>query len=253
MNFFNRKKLCLSSFFFILFCVKIVAQYGTPAVAGARGAAMGNTGVNSQDVWATMRNQAGLAQLESTSVGVQGETRFVAVGIQTVGLAAAVPTKSGTFGLALNYFGNATYNDQKVGISYARKLFAGVAIGAQFDYVGLRIAEYGSKSLFTFELGLQSDLPKGFRVAAHIFSPIRIAVTPNEYLPTTFTLGANYSPNKRVSVVLEVEKDIQHQANLKFGVEYFVVPMLALRVGATTFPFTNSLGILINYIITPTT
>ena len=38
-------------------------------------------------------------------------------------LALALPTNAGTFGLSYSYFGYSKYNESKIGLAYAKKLF----------------------------------------------------------------------------------------------------------------------------------
>jgi len=175
-----------------------------------------------------------------------GEQRFMVAEIGSYSAALAYPTNSGTFGLAINYFGYENYNEQKIGLAYARKpyarkLFEGVAIGAQVDYIGTRIPEYGSAGKVTFELGVQANLLEHFVIGAHIFSPIRTQLTDNEIdvIPTQLNVGIAYLPTEKVTIALELEKDFDYTASFKGGVEYQLVDELSLRVGVGTGVGTN--------------
>ena len=45
--------------------------------------------------------------------------------------------------MSLNYFGSGNYNEQKIGLAYAKKLAKRLALGAQVDYLRTSIAGYG--------------------------------------------------------------------------------------------------------------
>jgi len=223
----------------------LFAQNGTPTVAGARGLAMGDASVMFRDINSAFSNQAGLAFLDDLSFTAFGEQRFLLAELGSYAAALSYPTNSGSFGLVINYFGYEKYNEQKIGLAYARKLSEGVAIGAQVDYLGTRIPEYGTASSFTFELGVQADLLEDFVVGAHIFSPVRIQLTDDEadVIPAQLNVGVAYTPSEKVMLTAEVEKDFDYTASFKGGVEYRLVDALSLRVGIGTEPIQNAFGI----------
>ncbi len=233
------------AFLFICLNYVVLAQNGTPQRAGARGSGMGDASVTFQDINSAFSNQAGLAFIDGLSFTVFGERRFLLAEINSFSAAAAMPTNSGTFGLAVNYFGYTNYNEQKIGLSYARRLFEHVGIGAQIDYIGTRIPEYGTASSITFELGTQAQILEKVIVGAHIFSPIRVKLTEDDrdIIPAQLKAGFSYLPSDKVTLAFEVEKDIDYKASFKSGVEYRVVEQLSLRAGLGTEPVQNSFGI----------
>ncbi len=231
----------------LFFSTPFFAQNGLPATSGARGLGMGNVGTTFQDIYSAFGNQAGLAHLKEASFAIHAERRFLVEGINSVSAAFAYPTNSGTFGLSINYFGYGEYNEQKIGLNYARKLFDKVSIGAQFDYLGTNFNDpiYGNRASFTFELGVQAKLMKEFLVGAHIFSPVRIQLTDDsrDNIPTQFKVGLTYLPSDKLSVTAEVEKDIDFPVSVGVGMEYFLIDKLAVRAGIGTEPTQTSFGL----------
>lgn len=239
-----------TKYIFTLLCASmsmlpLFAQNGTPAKAGARGLAMGDASVTFRDINSAFSNQAGLAFLDDLSFTAFGEQRFLLAELGSYAAALSYPTSSGTFGLTINYFGYENYNEQKIGLAYARKLFEGVALGAQVDYLGTRIPEYGTASNFTFEVGVQADLLEDFVVGAHIFSPVRMKLTDDDadIIPAQLNVGVAYNPSEKVTIAVEVEKDFDYTAAFKGGVEYHLLDALSLRVGVGTQPIQNSFGL----------
>ncbi len=228
---------------FLMVSSSIFGQNGTPSSVGARGLAMGDASVTFKDINSGFSNQAGLAWLDGLGIGLFGEARFLVPGLNSFGAVVAYPTKSGTFGINMNYFGYEQYNEQKIGIAYARKLFDKVSIGAQFDYLATRLAEYGSASSFTFELGVQAVLLKSFRIGAHIFSPARIKIGEEDLIPTVLNVGGAWDVSDKFLIALQVEKDLDYPASFKGGLEYKVVEILSLRAGVSTQPIQSSFGI----------
>ncbi|WBM73695.1 hypothetical protein [Saprospira grandis] len=222
--------LLLASMAFGLF-----AQQGQPQSAAARGAALGNASVAFTDINAAYSNQAGLAFLEELSFSAYGERRFLAEGLNSFLFAAAYPLENnqGTFGLTLNYFGFSAYNEQKIGLAYARKLSERFALGVQLDYLGIRIPTYGSANSFTFELGLTAKISEELTLAAHVYNPVHAKLGQlDERLPALFNLGLAYHPSEKVGIYAALEKDIYNQPfGAKAGIEYQAHKIFKLRAG----------------------
>lgn len=223
--------------------LSICAQNGAPPAAGARGAAMGNASVTFNDIHSAFSNQAGLANLQTFSFTTVAEQRFFTNELQTVSAAAALPTTSGTFGLTVNHFGFEGFNQQRIGLAYARKLTEGLSIGAQVMMLNTSIPEYGSKANVSFELGFMSQLLPELHLGAHVYSPAQIELVEGENLPTILKLGLAYLPSKNVTCTAEIEKDIDFPARVKFGVEYQLVEQLQLRTGVATNPTNLAFGL----------
>lgn len=237
-----------SNLFLILFLALpflIAAQNGNSISSGAKGAAMANASVTFQDVFALTKNQAGIAFIDQASVGILGEQRFLNSDIRHIGLVAAMPSSLGAFGLLVQSFGFDTYNEQKIGLAYGRKLAENFAVGIQFDYLNTRIPEYGNQGILTFEGGIQAEVLENFWLGASIFNPIRTQEQDSIGVVNTtkFNFGCSYTFSKKILLAAEVEKDFQENAAVKVGLDYRIVEPISLRLGIGTAPTLNSFGI----------
>jgi hypothetical protein len=243
------RKLILSVIF-SFYCLITFAQNGVPQNAGARGAAMANASLTFTDINSIFANQAGLGYLENLSFTAYGERRFLAAdGLNSFLFGVAYPHKTiGTIGLSVNYFGYGQYNEQKIGLSYARKLFKRMSIGAQFNYIGTRFGDgyYGTANSFTFEVGILAKVTKHFHLAAHAYSPARIELPNGDVLPSVFKLGGAYMPSDKVRITAEIEKDLENPFNGRFGIEYHPISILYIRAGVATTPILASFGFGLN-------
>ena len=233
----------LSILVFLFGLQNLFAQNGTPPAAGARSVGMGYTGITYTDINSIFSNQAGLAHLETMAVTAYGEQRFLVSAIKAIGFGAALPTRSGTFGLSLHYFGFEQYNEQRIGLAYGRKLLEKLSIGAQLLMLNTRIPEYGNKAAFTFEVGAQAELLPQLHLGIHLFSPGRVKLAEENLMPTVLKLGLSYLPSNKLSLLAEVEKDIDYDARAKFGIEYQIIDPLFLRFGVATQPSQLSFGL----------
>ncbi len=159
------------------------------------------------------------------------------------------PTKTGVFGLGIYYSGTTLFSERKIGVAFAKSFGDRFSFGLQFDYLNVSISEYGNKNLFTFEAGLQYFLlAEKLVVGAHVNNPLRLTIDEetDEKLPTVMRFGLNYSPSKKVSVLAEIEKDLNYAPVYKAGVEYRIVEKFSLRGGFNANPFQGAFGIGLN-------
>ena len=233
------------SFLFLVIILSTCFATGENWAIGGRSAGMANASVTLNDLWAIHNNQAGLAEIKNISAGIYYENLY---GLNELGLKAGafvIPTKSGVFGLNLSYFGYSQYNENKVGLAYAKSFGNKFSVGIQLDYLSTHIAEnYGSTSAIAAEIGLQYSINKKINIGAHVYNPTKakIADYNNERVPTIFRLGLSYLISKKIIVAIETEKDIQYNAAFKAGVEYHAVKQFYFRAGISTNPVLNSFG-----------
>ena len=196
----------IAYFVFLLFCLPLKAQNGLPSSAGAKGVAMNDATITFQDIYGGLSNPAALSYLEQLNFALAGQQRFALANLNDLSLIAALPTNSGTFGLSINYFGFDAYNEQKIGLSYSRKLFKKIAIGVQFDYLNTQITDYGNKGIFTFAAGLQAQLSKSIRLGVAVYNPIEIEIVAGETLPTLLNIGLSYQPSSKIMLAAEEKR-----------------------------------------------
>ena len=213
---------------------------------GARATALGNNASNLTDVFSVHNNQAGIGFLKKFTFGVAAKNKFLIKELTVADAAGVFPTKTGVFGLGIHHSGTSLFSERKIGIAFAKSFADRFSFGLQFDYLGISISEYGSKNLFTFEVGLQYFImPEKLLIGAHVNNPLRINIEDetNEKLPTVMRFGLNYMPSKKVSLLAELEKDIDFDPVYKFGLEYLPVDKFALRAGFNANPFQASFGV----------
>ena len=234
-------KQIISILFFSFWACSLFAQLPV----GAKVLALGNTGTTQQDVNGLFYNQAGIAFANTIELSIATERRFSQEALSTYTAGAVIPTKSGSFGLTLNYFGFDLFNQQQVGIAYARKFAKNLSIGAQIDVHNYSIPQYGSRALVSFQAGVQYQLTSDFMVGAHIINPVRQEITELEPLPSQFKLGLAYTAAEKVDLYAELEQDLDHPLRFKSGIDYNIAKVLFIRLGIATNPtlFTFGLGI----------
>lgn len=240
------KNTYLTLFYFIFSILSVIGGNENYPV-GARYSAMGNCGVMTPSLWSTSHNQAGLAYIKASEIGLHYENKFLIPELGLSSLAFALPTKkTGTFGLNYNHFGYSKYNENKIGLSYARMFGGSFSAGVQIDYFQTHIdEEYGNKGVPVAEIGILSQPVKGLYIGVHAFniSKAKMDSYSNERIPTIFKLGLGYAFSEKALVCIETEKYIDQKAIFKGGIEYQLLVNLYLRTGIITNPVQNTFGI----------
>lgn len=214
--------------------------------SGARSLGLANANVTLHDIWSTNNNQAGLAYLKSFEVGFSYENRFGLSELSLKNLNAATPIKFGAIGLTVQQFGFTDYNENKFGLAYGLKISEKVSLGAQIDYLFVSISETqtSNKSGFTAEVGLLAKLTDKLTMGFHVFNLPNTSLSGDieQKIPMIFSAGLNYEFSKKVFAVVDIEKAIDLDPNVKIGIEYHPIEPLYFRGGINTFDFKFAFG-----------
>ena len=211
---------CLLYFIFILCPAIAFAQADVPA--GARAAALGNASVTLPDIWAVHNNVAGIANLQQPAIGLYVENRFGMREFTTVGLLAAYPTaKYGSYGVSFSRFGDELYSQQHIGLGVAHKL-GQFSLGARLDVWQITVEGYGSQKAAALSVGGQAEVIPDLYFGAYAYNlnQAKLAAFEDERLPTIMKAGLSYRPYRKMLIAAETEKNIDHDATFKAGLEY---------------------------------
>jgi hypothetical protein len=143
--------------------------------------------------------------------------------------------------LGVQHTGIEGYSEQRISISYARKILNKLNAGLQFDVNRNSASEYADLYTPAFSVSLHAPLMKELSMSAFVYNPLG-DVSALE-LSTTLRIGILYEPSDKVSVGLEAEKDWRHELRLKAGMHYKIHPRFSIRWGAGTEPTLFHAGI----------
>ena len=212
---------------------------------GARAIGVSNASITYQDNWAQLNNQAGLSSLEDITVSAGFANSYFIKELGTNTIALGLPTKSGVFGLNYTYFGYSKFNQNKVGLTFAKQLGKRISAGIQINYLYTHIeGEYGSNGAAYGEIGLLTEPIDDFFLAAHVSNFWRTKYTDytDIYIPMVFRIGAAYLLYDQALLSIEFEKDIERDLVFKSGLEYDVNKQFFFRFGIATSPMMYSFG-----------
>lgn len=185
------------------------------------------------DPFGFTNNQAALAQVKTTGIGVFGERRFMLSENSVYGLAAALPTGMGNFGIQLNYAGFKNFNENKIGVAYARKLGKLLDLGVQFNYYGYKIPQYGNASAVNFEIGAIMHFSDRLNGGIHAYNPVggQVGKSGDEKLASAYKLGLGYDASDNFYVSAEIIKEEDKPVNVTGGVQYQFLKQFFARAG----------------------
>lgn len=240
-----KKYSLLSCLLTIITATFVNAQPGLVNTAGARGVTSGFISSTLDDVSAVLGNQAGMTSLEKPGLVLMVENRFLLKDLSHINMGFVLPSKLGHWGISIEQFGLSKFSEQQIGLSYARKLSNKFSIGAQFDYLRLRIPDYGAAGFFNFEIGFILKIFPTLDLGGHLYNPLPTKLTDLDTRTGSFTMGLAYRPSDKTTIMAEIEKDISLPPNIKAGLEYQPVKALTIRAGYNTQPtqFTFGIGI----------
>ena len=217
-----------------------------PSNIGAAESSMGGIGVASTDIWSASNNQAGLGFNHNFGAGFYYENRFLTKELSLNALTLVIPTSKGSFGANISYFGFSQYNEKKIGLAYGMALSERFAVGVQLDYLSTFIGNnYGTKSAYTFEVGLMSKLTDEITLGVHVFNPIRAKINDynDERIPLMMKLGLQWKLSENFIAAAEVNSDIENELVFRGGLEYRIKKILYARIGLSNNPNIFSFGV----------
>ncbi len=188
------------------------------------------------DVFSGTSNTASLAQLKAGGFGVYGERRFLLEELNQYSAVVAVPTKGGTFVAQGDYFGFSDFNENQLGLGYARKITNGIDIGAKFNYHTVRIAGYGSASAINFDIGTIFHLTDKLNAGINVYNPLssKLGTEGSEKLASVYRVGLGYEVSDRVLVSAEIVKQEDMPVGVNAGLHYNVQENIFIRAGIST-------------------
>jgi hypothetical protein len=191
-------------------------------------------------------NPAGLLELENSfGIDLSVERRFNLSELSTYSAGGYYSLDKSVIGLSLVRFGYEDYTEQKINLTYARKLFDQFSFGANFTYIQYLLNEFGNKGLISFDIGIKSDVNKVLSIGAFVNNPASLKFDDNQDIPVRLAIGTNYHPSNKVEWMVELEKIIDNDLTIKTGIVYYPAQQISLRIGGDITR--NLVGIGIGY------
>ena len=189
--------------------------------------------VKQNDALSFSGNQSALAGVKNAGMGIYGERRFMLSETSVYTLAGSLPTRLGNFGLMINYAGFKNFNENKIGLAYARKLGKFLDVGVQFNYYSYRIPSYGNASTINFEIGAMMHVTDKLNAGIHVYNPVsgKLGKNSGEKLASAYKMGIGYDASDKFFISSEIIKEEDKPVNVIAGLQYRFAKQFFARAG----------------------
>jgi hypothetical protein len=214
----------------ILFSFKLNAQQNM----GGRIDAMAETGVVLSDTWSINANQAGMRAIVQPVLSVAYKRNVFSTQIVTQSATFQVPIKGYTLGLVASNYGFEAYKTQQIGIALAKSFGPTLSAAMRFNYHQLQIPAYGKSSAYTADAGFLYQFSKRIGIGAHVQNVSNSSFTNTANfspIPLLVDFGVSYKSTEQLLLVIALQQSLNHTPQPKLGIEYQLIPSLALRGG----------------------
>ncbi len=211
---------------------------------GARNTAMGNTSLTDSDIYSLFNNIGALSGINETTVAAGYQLRYGLLELGTVAFAVAHPLNFGTVGISFFRFGGDLMNQQKASVGFSNQ-FGLVSLGANLSWLQYNFQEVGSRSALVIEFGGTAKLTDQLRFGAYVFNinQSELDRISEIQIPLVMRAGISFLPSDELIINLETIKRLNHDAQLRAGLEYFIIKNISARTGIETNPIKASAGI----------
>jgi hypothetical protein len=214
----------------ILFSLKLNAQQNI----GARIGAMAESGVVLADAWSINANQAGMRSIIKPVLAVAYQRNVFSTQIATQSATFQLPVQAYTLGVVLSNYGFEAYKAQQFGIALAKSFGPTLSAAMRFNYHQIQIPAYGKASTYSADVGFLYQFSKRIGIGAHVqnVSNSSFANTAtNSPMPLLIDFGLSYKSTDQLLLVASLQQSLNHTPQPKLGIEYQLIPALALRGG----------------------
>lgn len=195
------------------------------------------------DQLALFGNVANLTKHDQLKFSVIFSRPFGLKELSHSGLALAIPSKYGSFGLAASRFGFSLYRESLLSFGYANNPYKKIYFGISLNVMEVRIKGYGVGRSISLNSGILAEVKDNIILGL----TVRNVNSPNisaddKSLPPSMRLGLLYLPANNIKVIAEYQKEENFGDILRVGTEIELYPSQFLRLGVSNNPSIISMG-----------
>lgn len=228
-----------------LFFLPLEAQ----ELPSARNNALSNSDISKTDnVFSLFINPAALCEIKSAQAGIYYSPAPFGLNELSVGyLGLTFPTSNFSCGIGIMDYGYSLYKENAVYLSVAQKYFNKTNFGISLVYNWFHIKNYGSKGTAALNMGIIIPLVDFIDFAISVENIKMSGINyKDSNLPLKIKSGLNLYIDE-FSLFFLIEKEMEYEPVFCFGLEYYPIDIVALRVGVGENPSRISAGIGIIY------
>ena len=204
---------------------------------GGRAAGLAYASSTLHDEWSLLNNVGGLSKVNQPSASFAYDLRTGLTGANRMAAVMTAPVKVGVAAFGLFRFGDDLYNEQVITLGYGNQ-FGMASLGLKVNYVQYRAEGFGTRHAVSLNFGGLAQLTPQITVGAYIvnLNQPKLSTLDKEQLPTKLVAGLAFQPNAKLSLLTEIEKDLEYDPTIKGGMEYAVNKKVNVRTGFNLHP-----------------
>ena len=220
----------------------------------ARATAMSNAVVALPgDVWSAYYNPAALSGVDILQIGASYQIPYNLSFFRNYFISGVLPTNYGTVAVTMQnfgvkYLGNDLSSEYTFGISHGfylmQDIHSTLAAGYNLKYYHWSLGEsvggldLGSGSTFGLDIGLQGSIYTRTNIGVYLLNinTPKIGALTKYDLPQRISAGIAYQPVTELKTAISFNKTSGFDIEVEGGFEYQIIPLLAIRFGASTNP-----------------
>lgn len=214
--------------------------------SGARSQSLGNSTGASVNFWNITNNPSAIAFLDETSIGLDVENSFMIKELSTATLAIMLPVNNyGNFSFYYQYFGYSTFNENKIALSYSKKLSSSTSASIQFSDNIQKINGEEMQSTeheIGFNIGLFTKLNDKINLASYYNYQKNITDIDIDNIQE-LSLALSWFPISDLNFLMEISKRTNADISLRGGIEYKIAKRISARVGISSVPLNIAVGL----------
>lgn len=200
---------------------------------GARQAGAGNAeAARGYSAWILFVNPAGLMTLDQPELAVSAFRPFGLKELQTMSLAAVLPSENWAAGIGAGFTGNGVYRESQFLAGFGYRLFPDFSAGLTAKYDHASIEGYGNAGALELDAGLQSVVMDGLTAGVTVFNLTRAEIgRSSEPLPSGWRAGLSAWIFGKALISGEVYHQTGFPTDLRAGLEIPLTHQVTLRTG----------------------
>ncbi len=219
-------------FLLLLICPVIFSQI--PHIIPSS-TSVANTSVADINSWTVFNNPAMLGYVQSVSLSVSYENRYILKELSTKSIQAGFATKYINIGAGFSYFGYSLYNEMLAGIDFSRNFSDKFSLGIGFDYyTAYFTAANKYHGALIGRVGGSVRLSSGFVLGFNTFNPFQNNIQTDfvtKRLPSVFSIGTSCFFIENFVWRTQIDKEISSNYRFATGFEYKMIDFLTIKLG----------------------
>ena len=228
--------------------------FGQALEGGGRASALGGAATAlTGDAWLGGNVAVGATRIER-SIAFFGSESYGLSELRLGQVQYTEPTRVGAISIGLSSFGFEDFGRTRLDLAFARGFSLGsdrtMHFGVGVHYTAVSITSYGSASTIGLSAGgivsVSDNLSLGFH-GTNLNVP---TLGDGEELERTLAAGFRYVPEERVTILVDLVKDVRFPMAVRGGIEVQPAPPLFVRAGFATNPtrFSGGVGVVVSVI-----